>query len=871
MKWGVEMGEPPTGVPAHEEREKSASPISLLGMKIRYFGDYEILEEIAHGGMGVVYKARQLSLNRLVALKMIRLGQFASPSVIERFHNETEAAARLDHPNIVPIYEVGERDGLHYFSMKLVEGKNLEQAVSGKAFPLRRAAEILVKVAEAVHYAHQRGILHRDLKPANILLDQNGEPYVTDFGLAKLAEKESSLTQSLSMMGTPAYMSPEQAAGGAKQLTVASDVYSLGAILYHLLTGRAPFEGATEVEILRKVLDEEPVEPNRLNPEVDRDLQTVCLKCLQKKPENRYESAQAVGQDLGRWLAEEPISARSVTKPEKLLRWCRRKPMVASLAGLVIVLLLTVLVGTPVAAYRISISRRQFEKERRAVQEKALEARQNLYVADLRLANDAVEADDLGLAAELLNKHIPQAGEEDLRGFEWRWLWKISHGDESNRFSGFGAWTKSVSVSADGNLLAVATTSHQLTFWDLSTRLQVIIPIPCTEVRRGLFSPDGKWFLKSDKERVTVYKLPEWTVLAVMDGTSTFLTISGNGSVVAARCARGVKLWDAITWRELGVIPAKFNPELTLDYGLTVSFDGNLVGIAGPKGKVLVWDIRSWSEIAVFGEGKHPVTCVAIAPDGQTIAAGYESGLVTTWDLTGKVKIADFPGHRSLVSGACFTIDAKHLITVSTDHNIKVWNIAKTNLAGTLRGHEDEIFGLVIAPGNRLLVTAGKDETVRSWDLDTIRGRELVPHSHGGAGTIESTAKSQIADNEWFLVNEAIFPRMPTIALSNTQACPIGIAFSLPKGFPPHVVPMALSSSKQFLAGLTEDYEVRLWDIFAGRLIKCSPTRTNLMGSVAFSPDAKLLAAWGKSSSVQLWLTSTGERVADLRGHKGAV
>lgn len=311
------------------ETETAASP----GARVRYFGDYELQEEIAQGGMGVVYRARQVSLNRPVALKMILTGQLATSAEVERFHLEAEAVAKLDHPNIVPVYEVGEHQGRHYFSMKLIDGGDLADRSTQRRWPPADAALLMVKIARAVHYAHQRGVLHRDIKPTNILIDATGEPYLSDFGLAKLVERESSLTESMALIGSASYMAPEQAAGHARDLTIAADIYSLGAVLFHMLTGRPPFQGATLIETLKQVSERSPEPPQKLNPAVDRDLSTICLKCLEKGTSDRYESADALAGDIDRWLKHMPIFARPAPPLERAQKWARRHPAVAMLSA----------------------------------------------------------------------------------------------------------------------------------------------------------------------------------------------------------------------------------------------------------------------------------------------------------------------------------------------------------------------------------------------------------------------------------------------------------------------------------------------------------------------------------------------------------
>jgi Protein kinase domain len=305
-------------------------PDASVPTRVRYFGDYEVLRELARGGMGVVFQARQVSLNRPVALKMILAGQLANDIDVKRFYTEAEAAANLDHPGIVPIFEVGQHEGQHYFSMGFVEGQSLAQRLAGGPLPPREAATLLVNVAEAIEYAHGHGVIHRDLKPGNILLDRNGYPRVTDFGLAKKLEGDSGLTGSGQIMGTPSYMPPEQAGAKRGEVGPAADVYALGATLYALVTGRPPFQAATAMDTVLQVISEEPVAPRLLNPSVPRDLETICLKCLEKAPIRRYASAQALADDLGRWLGGEPIMARPAGRLERMVKWSRRNPAAAA-------------------------------------------------------------------------------------------------------------------------------------------------------------------------------------------------------------------------------------------------------------------------------------------------------------------------------------------------------------------------------------------------------------------------------------------------------------------------------------------------------------------------------------------------------------
>jgi serine/threonine-protein kinase len=528
----------PEGETATRETGDGAAALTLADLPAgRAVGDYEVLEEVARGGMGVVYKARQRGLGRVVALKMILGGRLATPAEVARFRAEAENAARLDHPGIVPIYEVGEHDGLPFFSIKLVEGQSLARCRERFAADPRAAAGLVRGVAEAVHHAHQRGVLHRDLKPANVLVDGEGRPHVTDFGLARRLGQGAGLTRSGALVGTPGYMAPEQAAGRGEPLTTATDVYGLGALLYELLAGRPPFEGETPLDVLAKVLAEEPLPPARIRPGVPAELEVICLKCLRKEPARRYGSAAELAEELGRYLEGEPIRARPAGALERAWRWVKRRPSAAALLAVSVVAVLALVIVAVGLAYSARLERsnsdleatrddleesnrqlRLASQDKEQANEKLAGANRALrlekgesekqraradrlrYIAQINLADRLRRDGQLRPALQMLRQLVPQPGQEDLRGPEWYHVWQRCDGSAWRADSHKGRVT-CLAFRPDGRWLASGGADGAVAVWDEKTGARLLRFQAATgPVEDVVFCPAGRYLAAAGRE-----------------------------------------------------------------------------------------------------------------------------------------------------------------------------------------------------------------------------------------------------------------------------------------------------------------------------------------------------------------------------------
>jgi WD40 repeat protein len=700
------------------------------------FGGYELLGEIGRGGMGVVYRARQVALNRTVALKLLLHGRFTDAAFLDRFHLEAEAAAHLDHPNIVPIHEVGVQEGQPYYSMKLIEGRSLEQLIAEcrarsaerrretaecgtrNGGWVRRSAELVATIARAVHHAHQHGVLHRDIKPHNILLDAEGRPYLTDFGLAKLLNEDTGLTVSVAVIGSPGFMSPEQAAGKTREITTAADIYGLGAVLYAMLTGKAVFQADTPLETVRLVIEQEPVRPRTLNPAVDRDLETICLKCLQKEPAKRYPSALALAEDLESWLRAEPIQARRVTEIERVWLWCRRKPALATAMGAVVLVALAGLVGILTQLQRAKANE--------------LFARRTAYASDINLAQRALEADDVNLAVRLLAKHRPdgkagggkQKAETDLRGWEWRYLWQLCQPDESVQLQPQTNSHNEMAISQDGRVLAVQTGGEMVAVWDLMTRRQQAKLPASRTIQKLALSATGARLASSTHDARGEPTVEVWdgnppTRRIALDHPAPLrsLALSPDGTLLATYDEdEKISLVEWASNRVLTnfvILPNRHHQGV-----LAFSPDGHHLAIGEDYGRLSVLNWRTESMVTMTNrtEGGSAIKALAFLPSAEVLAAGT-GGYVRLWDTDSGQLRGELPAQTGDIIALAFTPDGRRLASATSDRIIRIWDVAEKTELCHFRGHEGEGWALAFLPDRNTLVSACDIGTACFWDV----------------------------------------------------------------------------------------------------------------------------------------------------------
>jgi WD40 repeat protein len=748
--------------------------------------------------------------------------------------------ANLDHPQIVTIHEIGHYDGQHYFSMKLVDGPSLADRLDRYTAEPKAAAHLVAEVARAVHHAHQRGILHRDLKPSNIVLDAEDRPHVTDFGLAKRIEDDGSLSASGAIVGTPQYMSPEQASGRKGSLTTAADVYGLGAILYATLTGRPPFQSDSVVETLEQVRERAPERPSLINARVDRDLETICLKCLEKDPRSRYGSADAVADDLERWRRGEPILARRAGTWERVGKWSRRHPAVAALVGMSGVAALT-LVGLGVAlVYHARLQAAYAEKDAALARELTF-----LYQNRIIFAEREMNDNNPHRVEELLSE-CP----EDRRNWEWNYLKRQCH-TELRTIQAHDSPVRRVVISPDGRLIATsAVRDGTVRLWDSETgrKVRTLTGHFEDDTVCCAFNPDGTRIASvgghfTDQDRLLVHDVATGETLLslpVATGSAASVAFSPDGreivvasglksATVAGKVERTgwVKVYNAETGEErrpLATINEKvdfvaFSPDGTsvMAYVGSQDIPGTLLN------EVRVWDAQSGAVRLRVRE--HPKLLVSAwySPDGRAIATcGYDA-TVRLWDAADGHALAVLRGHRACTNWAAFSPDGRRIASTSDDGSAKIWDVQTGEVLITVRGHRGGFYAVAFSPDGRRLVTSGNDGAVKIWD---------------------ATAS----------------PEARTLVASDTHAAVRAVAFS-PDG--------------RRLLTASDDHALKLWEVPSGRLLATWTGHSAPVWSVTFSPDGTTAASaagdWTKTDQlgeVRIWDAATGRVLHALRAHQ---
>jgi WD40 repeat protein len=817
--------------------ERLAVPLRSVApapLSTEVVGGYELLEEIGRGGMGVVYRARQRSLNRVVALKMVGADRLASAADVERFRREAGSAAQLDHPHIVPIYEVGEwRPGessaaVPYFSMKLIDGGSLAEHLPRFAKDAREAARLVATAARAVHHAHQRGILHRDLKPSNILLDQDGRPHVADFGLAKRVEGDSAATHSGSITGTPSYMAPEQAAA-ALVLTTAVDVYGLGAVLYELLTARPPFRAGSPLDTILQARTQEPPRPRTLNPKADRDLETVCLKCLEKDPARRYGSAEALADDLERFLRGEPILARRASVGEQMAKWARRRPAVAALLGVATALLVAVL-GVLAWGWQQSADKANAQAAARAAAEQRAAAEKDAHAAAEQVAET-----------------------EKRRAEEAR--------QRERTVQAYLALEKGTNRLDRGELVPGL-------LW-LARGLEVA-PDDAAELRRSFRALLGGW--TSD--------LPSLEAVLPHDGGVTTLVRSPDGKkLLTAGNDRTLRLWDAATGEPLGE-PLRLSEPV---HGAVFAPDGkSIVTVSRVEGKD-AHEVHLWRWDAANGKalGKiksfRPAHFFWLSPDGRTVAVnqhhadgGTEAQL---WDLATAKMLGRTGQSRGPSFVGAFSPDGTKFVfgKLQRDEQDELFDVAAGKIIGKLvmPKKEDATTRVVFSPNSKVAVTATSSGKVQFWDA--AAGKALrEPLTHGG-GPIWAAA-FRPDGQELVTVGQGVVSKAPEWNTSDHHTVrrwdtTTGAAVGEPM----------LTGAQAFLAAYSPDGktivtagdDLRLWDAASGQLLGIPLQRGASVQTLAFTPDGRGVWASAGDGSVRLWqLPQQKDLLHELAGHR---
>ena len=884
---GDETVAPPEGGFATEPTSSAsrAMPVTIPG--------YEILGELGRGGMGVVYKARHIKLGRLVALKMILAGGHAGSAELARFRTEAEAIARLQHPNIVQVYEISEHDGKPFFSLEFCAAGSLAQKINGTPWRPSDAAQMIETLARAISAAHQKGVVHRDLKPGNVLLMEDGTPKITDFGLAKKLD-EASQTQSGAIMGTPSYMAPEQASG-KKEIGPGADVYALGAILYELLTGRPPFVAATALDTVMQVVSDDPAPPSQLQSKTPRDLETICLKCLQKDPARRYPSALELADDLKRFQADEPIRARPVGGVERAAKWVKRRPAVAAFLGVSAVAIVGFLMSGGImwrdaelraeTVQDLALAKGQVAEQQKLVGEKRTEVqrleqlaqqertaaeaarktgRRILYAADMQFAHAAWQMNNIGRVLTFLDRHRPQGGQENLRDFEWHYLHRLCHGERltlnaaSGRMSDLGINNTPIAFSPDGKTLAAATLDQKpdaaevdkkIRLWDVASGKEIgAFSVP-EAVLFLAFTPDGQALLGATLSPDAFKNL---TADAIADAKSLTEIMMGKAKP-AMKMNFKMYLVQAFTLegKKLGE-PEKLDRER---HASLIRQDGRIVSVSVKlKGQAFA----ATNSAETIDRKTLAVAGISVPADfSKPFATPIPQNAVLFWDLAKEEPLTVFTGIKDSVTGLAFAPDGKTLAG-TTGKVIRIWEAPTGKELLALMGHTASLSAVTYSRDGKMVASGSQDGMVKVWDaatgeeLNTLKGHKT--HVASLVFAPDDKTLASVGADGLIKLWDPRAPQGPTrLKLDND------------------ILQLVFAPDGKSLTATTEVGTRMHWDIATTGARFTGKTATYASHFSTVSPDGNTLAIVAKGDVIQLRDAGTGKELRDLKGHKGTV
>ena len=864
---------------------------------------YHIERQLGRGAMGVVYLARQERLQRLVAVKVVAAG-FDTTRAADIVRAEASAIARLKHPNIVQVYEIGEDDGEPFLAIEYVDGESLREALLKQRLPQRQAVELIEQLARAIHHAHTNGVVHRDLKPSNILLLRSGTeliPKISDFGLAKVLDAMHEQTRTGMVLGTPKYMAPEQAEGRTADIGPVTDVYGLGAILFELLAGRAPFETASSLMLMQAISLHEVRFPLATHKSVSVDLQAICLKCLEKEPNRRYSSALELADDLRRYLDDFPVIARRPTRFDQASKFVRRNPILSASIAMVFGTLIAASIGIGTFAVRESSARARAEvlaknehEAKTSIESLRNNERRNVYWANLHLAQKAWQGNRLDHMREHLQQVAPNsANEEDLRGFEWDYLWRLCeppalilsehHGESKAVFSPDGLCVATpnsrgevrifdvasnelkcvlaghyrvmdLAFSPDGSRLAVGCRDFKAYLWDLdSQKMLRVFDGHEYPVRSLAFSPDGLQLITADE----VAKVVAWNVdggtqqweLVRAELHVSDVEFDRGGDRLALGCGYGnIMIVDPEDGQELLTIPAH-SRWLT---GVAFSPDGEWLASCGEDRKAKIWSLKNPANVIEIVGHDDVLTAVAFSHDGKTLGTASHDGTVRLWDpKTGKQR-ACLMGHTNWVRSVAFSVDDTQVVSSSTDGTTRIW---KPNFDWEVRAlatQEDPLTYIAFSPHGGSLFMAGYGGEVLVKEVKS--GRELlsfVAHPLPIRYVALSSDGSKL------------------VTASDDQTVKVwdartGQELVTLEGHTDRVNAALFIANDQQIVSASQDGTLRIWDVKHGKQIRSLPMNTPQL-AIAISPDGRLLASSG-TPDVEIWDTANWNQVAVFKG-----